>query len=146
VKEVYLELSGNMNRYVWSMNNKILSEVDKIKVKKGEILRLTLYNNSMMRHPMHLHGYDFRILNGQGDYAPLKTVLDIMPMEKDTLEFAANEEGDWFFHCHILYHMMGGMNRVFDVGEYKNPEIKDRKKMYKKLQRSSNPIYFSIEN
>ena len=113
VRELRFELTGNMNRYVWSMDNKVLSETDKILIKKGENVRITLYNNSMMRHPMHLHGHDFRVLNGQGDYAPLKNVLDIMPMETDTIEFEANVEGDWFFHCHILYHMMAGMNRVF---------------------------------
>ncbi len=59
----------NMNRYVWSMDNRILSEVDKIPVKKGEILRITIYNNSMMRHPMHLHGFDFRVINGKGEYS-----------------------------------------------------------------------------
>jgi FtsP/CotA-like multicopper oxidase with cupredoxin domain len=69
----------------------------------------------MMRHPMHLHGFDFRVLNGKGENAPMKNIIDIMPMETDTIEFAANEEGDWFFHCHILYHMMSGMNRVFAV-------------------------------
>ena len=71
VREMRFELTGNMNRYVWSMDNKVLSETDKIPVKKGEILRITLYNNSMMRHPMHLHGFDFRLLNEHGEYAPL---------------------------------------------------------------------------
>lgn len=71
----------------------------------------------MMRHPMHLHGHDFRVLNGQGEFAPLKNVLDIMPMEVDTIEFAPIEStGDWFFHCHLLYHMMSGMGRVFSYG------------------------------
>ena len=112
-KELNFTLTGNMNRYVWTMDHKTLSETDKILIKKGENLRIILYNNSMMRHPMHLHGHDFRVLNGQGDYAPLKNVLDIMPMERDTIEFAANASGDWFFHCHILYHMMSGMGRVF---------------------------------
>ena len=105
VRELKFELTGNMNRYLWSMDNKVLSETDKILIKKGENVRITLYNGSMMRHPMHLHGHDFRVLNGQGEYAPLKNVLDIMPMETDTIEFLANAEGDWFFHCHILYHM-----------------------------------------
>ena len=117
VKEMRFELTGNMNRYVWSMDNKVLSEVDKIPVKKGEILRITLYNNSMMRHPMHLHGFDFRVINENGSYSPLKNVLDIMPMETNVIEFLANNEGDWFFHCHILYHMMAGMNKVFSVGD-----------------------------
>ena len=62
-----------------------------------------------MRHPMHLHGHDFRLLNGQGEYAPLKNIIDIMPMERDTIEFNANVYGNWFFHCHVLYHMMSGM-------------------------------------
>jgi CopA family copper-resistance protein len=97
VHELRFELTGNMNRYVWSMDNKVISESDKIVIKKGQNVRITIYNNSMMRHPMHLHGHDFRVLNGQADYAPLKNVLDIMPMETDTIEFNANLEGDWFF-------------------------------------------------
>jgi hypothetical protein len=113
-RDLKFDLTGNMNRYVWSMDNKVLSEADNILIKKGERVRIILFNNSMMRHPMHLHGHDFRVLNGQGEYAPLKNVLDIMPMERDTLEFYAGEAGgDWFFHCHILYHMMSGMGRVF---------------------------------
>jgi CopA family copper-resistance protein len=112
--DLKFDLTGNMNRYVWSMDNKVLSEADNILIKKGERVRIIIFNNSMMRHPMHLHGHDFRVLNGQGEYAPLKNVLDIMPMERDTLEFYAGEAGgDWFFHCHILYHMMSGMARVF---------------------------------
>jgi len=114
LKTIYFELTGNMNRYVWSLNNKVVSEADKILIKKGENVRIVLYNNTMMRHPMHLHGHDFRLLNGQGEYSIMKNVIDIMPMERDTLEFAALEQGgDWFFHCHILYHMISGMGRVF---------------------------------
>lgn len=146
VRELRFELTGNMNRYVWSMDNKVFSETDKIPVKKGEVLRITLYNNSMMRHPMHLHGFDFRILNGKGEYSPLKNVMDIMPMETNVIEFAANTEGDWFFHCHILYHMMSGMNRVFEVGDYKNPNLPDKKMAYKMLQMESNMWHFTVEN
>lgn len=146
VKELKFTLTGNMNRYVWSMDNKVLSETDKIPVKQGEILRIILYNNSMMRHPMHLHGFDFRVLNGHGDYSPLKSVLDIMPMETDTIEFLANKEGDWFFHCHILYHMMAGMNRVFAVGDYQNPYLPNKEKDYKMLQHESNMPHFMIQN
>jgi CopA family copper-resistance protein len=146
IKNITLTLTGNMNRYVWSMDDKVLSEVDKIQVKKGEILRIKLINNSMMRHPMHLHGFDFRVLNDNGVQSPLKNVLDIMPMETDIIEFAANTEGDWFFHCHILYHMMAGMNRVFAVGDYKNPEIPDKEKAYKMLQDESNEWHLMAEN
>jgi len=147
IRELRFELTGNMNRYVWSMDNKVLSETDKILIKKGEILRITLFNNSMMRHPMHLHGHDFRILNGQEDYAPLKNVLDIMPMETDVIEFEANADGDWFFHCHILYHMMAGMNRVFSYeNSQPNPYLPNKEKAYKKLQAESNQFHFMAEN
>lgn len=147
LRELKFELTGNMNRYLWSMDNKVLSESDKILIKKGEIVRITLYNNSMMRHPMHLHGHDFRVLNGQGEYAPLKNVLDIMPMETDVIEFEANADGDWFFHCHILYHMMAGMNRVFSYeNSESNPYLPNKEKAYKKLQAESNQLHFMAEN
>lgn len=146
VKELKFTLTGNMNRYVWSMDGKVLSESDKIPVKKGEVLRITLYNNSMMRHPIHLHGFDFRLLNDKGENAPMKNIIDIMPMETDTIEFLANEEGDWFFHCHILYHMMAGMNKVFAVGDYKNPYLPNKEKAYKMLQRESNMAHFMAQN
>jgi FtsP/CotA-like multicopper oxidase with cupredoxin domain len=147
VRELKFELTGNMNRYVWSMDNRVLAETDKILIKKGEIVRIILYNNSMMRHPMHLHGHDFRVINGQGDYAPLKNVLDIMPMETNVIEFEAKLEGDWFFHCHILYHMMAGMNRVFSTeNQAPNPLLPDKKWAYKKLQRESNQLHFMFQN
>jgi len=134
VKELRFDLTGNMNRYVWSLDNKVVSESDKILIKKGENIRIILYNNSMMRHPMHLHGHDFRLLNGQGEYAPMKNIIDIMPMERDTLEFNANVYGDWFFHCHILYHMMSGMGRVFTyANQPANPEIPNPKLAQRKL-------------
>jgi CopA family copper-resistance protein len=134
-KELYFELTGNMNRYVWTINNKTISEADKILIHKGENVRIIMYNNTMMRHPMHLHGHFFRVLNGQGDYAPLKHTLDIMPMERDTIEFAANASGDWFFHCHILYHMMSGMGRIFSYeNSPHNPEIPDSAMAYRMVK------------
>lgn len=124
VKTMRFELTGNMNRYAWTIDNKTVSESDKILIRKGENVRMIIFNNSMMRHPMHLHGHEFRVLNGQGEYAPLKNVLDIMPMETDTIEFAPGPAGDWFFHCHILYHMMSGMGRIFSYENSPlNPEI-----------------------
>ncbi|WP_316743144.1 multicopper oxidase family protein [Pedobacter antarcticus] len=128
-KELKFDLTGNMNRYVWTLDNKTVSESDKILIKKGENVRIILYNNSMMRHPMHLHGHDFRLLNSQGERSPMKNIIDIMPMERDTIEFAASESGgDWFFHCHILYHMMSGMGRIFSYENSPvNPEIPDPK-------------------
>lgn len=146
-RNLYFELTGNMNRYVWSLNNKVVSETDKILIKKGENVRITIFNGSMMRHPMHLHGHDFRILNGQGDYAPLKNIIDIMPMETDTLEFNANVEGDWFFHCHILYHMMAGMGRVFTYeNQAPNPLIPNPKLAQRKLFADDRNFHFMADN
>ena len=134
IKVLKFDLTGNMNRYVWTLDNRTVSESDKILIKKGENVQIILYNNSMMRHPMHLHGHDFRLLNGQGEYAPLKNIIDIMPMERDTIEFNANVYGDWFFHCHILYHMMSGMGRVFTYeNQPANPEIPNPKLAQRKL-------------
>lgn len=147
IKYLKFELTGNMDRYVWSMDNKILKETDKILIQKDEIVSIVIFNNSMMRHPMHLHGHDFRILNSQKSHSPLKNVLDIMPMESDTIEFLANAEGDWFFHCHILYHMMAGMNRVFSYADSpSNVNITNPKKFYKKLQNESDPVRFMFKN
>ncbi|UUF13819.1 MULTISPECIES: multicopper oxidase family protein [Flavobacterium] len=147
VKELKFELTGNMNRYVWSLDNKVVSETDKILIKKGENVRIILHNGSMMRHPMHLHGHDFRLVNGQGDYAPLKNVVDIMPMETDTIEFNANADGDWFFHCHILYHMMSGMGRIFSYENSKlNPEIPNPKLAKRMLFADDRKFHFMAEN
>ncbi|HEV9038064.1 MAG TPA: multicopper oxidase domain-containing protein, partial [Puia sp.] len=130
----HFNLTGNMNRYVWTIDNKTVSESDKILIRHGENVRIILFNGTMMRHPMHLHGHFFRLLNGQGEYAPLKEVVDILPMETDTLEFAATESGDWFFHCHILYHMMSGMGRIFHYEDSPPPPgIKDPARALKKL-------------
>ncbi|MBE7170097.1 MAG: multicopper oxidase domain-containing protein [Williamsia sp.] len=143
LKLLRFELTGNMNRYVWSLDNKVVSEADKILIKKGENVRVILYNNSMMRHPMHLHGHDFRLLNGQGDHAVMKNVIDIMPMERDTIEFAATESGDWFFHCHILYHMMSGMGRVFSYSDAPaDTDIKSKKVAARGLNSDDRMFHF----
>lgn len=113
VKEILLNLTGNMNRYIWSLNGVPLSETDQIKIKEGEVTRIRMNNLTMMHHPMHLHGHFFRVLNKNGDYSPLKHTVNVPPMQEVTIEFYGNEYGDWIFHCHILYHMMGGMARVF---------------------------------
>jgi FtsP/CotA-like multicopper oxidase with cupredoxin domain len=141
------ELTGNMNRYVWTVNNKTISESDSIMIKGGENVRMIIVNNSMMRHPMHLHGHFFRVLNGQGDFAPLKNVLDIMPMETDTIEFNAFEGyGDWYFHCHILYHMMAGMGRIFTYENTPpNPQIEDPEKAIKMVYADDRRFYLGAE-
>jgi len=147
VREMRFELTGNMNRYVWTIDNKTVSETDKILIRKGENIRIVIYNNSMMRHPMHLHGHFFRLLNDYGEYSPLKTVVDILPMETDTIEFHASEEyGDWYFHCHILYHMMSGMGRIFQYEDTPpNPQLSDAKKALKMVYADDRRFYLGAE-
>tara|TARA_R110002049_G_scaffold116099_1_gene268409 strand:+ start:8073 stop:10448 length:2376 start_codon:yes stop_codon:yes gene_type:complete len=112
VKEILLNLTGNMQRYIWSMNGVPLSETDNIKIEGDQVTRITLNNLTMMHHPMHLHGHFFRVINKNGEYSPLKHTVNVPPMQAVTIEFYGDEYGDWFFHCHILYHLMGGMARV----------------------------------
>jgi CopA family copper-resistance protein len=112
VREIRLTLDGDMERFVWFINNKPLAESDVIRIRKGEVVRFIMINRTMMHHPMHLHGHFFRVVNEQGDYSPLKHTVDVAPMSTTVIEFDANEVGDWFFHCHILYHMESGMARV----------------------------------
>jgi FtsP/CotA-like multicopper oxidase with cupredoxin domain/rubrerythrin len=134
-RTLHFSLTGNMNRYLWTLDNKTVTETDRILINKGENLQLIITNNSMMRHPMHLHGHDFRVLNSQREYSPLKNVIDILPMETDTIEFAANQDGNWFFHCHILFHMMAGMGRVFTYANSPaNPELPDANAAYRKFK------------
>lgn len=124
VREVRLTLDGDMDRYVWSMNKTPLEESDYIKIKEGEAVRFIMINRTMMHHPMHLHGHFFRVVNVQGDYSPLKHTVDVMPMSTTVIEFNANEVGDWFFHCHLLYHMMSGMARVVHYENFQPaPEV-----------------------
>lgn len=122
-REVKLTLTGNMLRYVWSFDNKTLSQSDNILIRKGENVRFILTNTTMMRHPMHLHGHFFRLVNANGAYSPMKHTFDIKPMETVTIEFYANEEKDWFFHCHNLYHMMSGMARIVSYEESEKNEF-----------------------
>ncbi len=139
VRTVPLTLTGNMIRYIWSFDDKPLSKADKIMIKKGEVVRFKMFNNTMMRHPMHLHGHFFRLINAQGDYSPLKHTFDIQPMETVTIEFLANEEKDWFFHCHILYHLAAGMARIVSYEGLEQNEF--AKAGYKKLKKEDNVIH-----
>jgi CopA family copper-resistance protein len=111
-REFRLTLDGDMGRYVWMLNNRPLSPEDDLHIREGEVVRFIMINRTMMHHPMHLHGHFFRVVNGQGDRAPLKHTVNVEPMSTTVIEFMANEPGDWFFHCHLLYHMMSGMAGV----------------------------------
>ena len=113
-REVELTLSGNMQRFVWSINGKTLSQQDeKILIRRGENVRVVFTNATMMEHPIHLHGHFFRLINNQGDNAPMKHTFNINAMTTQVIEFAATEEKDWFLHCHTLYHMISGMATIF---------------------------------
>ncbi|MGV3664402.1 MAG: multicopper oxidase domain-containing protein [Prosthecobacter sp.] len=112
-RKITMHLTGDMNRYIWSFDGKTIAQDPYVMIKKGELIELELVNDTMMHHPIHLHGHFFRLLMGQGGRSPLKHTVDVPPMSKRVVEFEANDEKDWMFHCHILYHMMSGMARVF---------------------------------
>ena len=137
-REFVLNLTGDMERYVWSINGMTLNEDDKILIRKGENVRFVLNNKTMMHHPMHLHGHFFRVLNENGDYSPLKHTVDVAPLSTTVIEFEANEEKDWFFHCHVLYHMKSGMSRIVSYeGSDIDPDIKEiRSNLYQ------DPLYY----
>jgi hypothetical protein len=140
-REVVLNLTGDMENYIWTINNKILKESDKILIRKGENVTFIMNNKTMMNHPMHLHGHFFRVLNQQGEYSPLKHTVNVAPNDTTIIEFEANEEKDWFFHCHILYHLKSGMARVVSYEDSEmDPRIKEiRHNLYK------DPVYFWVD-
>ncbi|PJB73673.1 MAG: hypothetical protein CO093_00220 [Alphaproteobacteria bacterium CG_4_9_14_3_um_filter_47_13] len=125
IQNVKLRLTGNMETYTWSFNDKVFSEDPQIKIKKGDIVRFTFINETMMNHPMHLHGTFFRVHNGQGEYSPEMHTVNVPPNEEVTIEFLADKSGDWPLHCHILYHMMSGMMRTvsYEDSTVVTPEI-----------------------
>ncbi|RYD47012.1 MAG: hypothetical protein EOP85_06280, partial [Verrucomicrobiaceae bacterium] len=112
-RTIELRLTGDMERYIWSFNNKTFAEEGTIPIKEGEVIRMEFINDTMMHHPIHLHGHFFRVLAGQGRDAPMKHTIDVPPMGKRTVEFRADNPGDWLLHCHLLYHMHAGMTRIF---------------------------------
>ncbi|MDZ7851560.1 MAG: copper resistance system multicopper oxidase [Halomonas sp.] len=115
-RELELHLTGNMERYIWSFDGKKFSEVTgPIHFEKDERLRLILINDTMMEHPIHLHGMWMELENGQGELIPRKHTLDVKPGERVSALITADAEGSWAFHCHLLYHMDAGMFRVVKV-------------------------------
>lgn len=118
VTELKLTLGGDMDRYIWHINGKAIFEDKYILINEGDIVRFTFANETMMHHPMHLHGHFFRVLNANGDKSPLKHTVDVPPMGTRTIEFYANEPGQWMLHCHNLYHMHSGMARVVKYLSY----------------------------
>lgn len=119
VRDLKLVLDGDMERYIWHINGKAIYEDRIINIKEGEIVRFTFQNDTMMHHPMHLHGHFFRVLNKNGELSPLKHTVDVPPHGTRVIEFYANEPGQWMLHCHNLYHMKTGMGRVIRYDTFK---------------------------
>lgn len=121
-RELELHLTSNMERYMWSFDGLKFSEVDgPIVFYKNERLRLTLVNDTMMPHPIHLHGMFFEVVTGEHNYKPRKHTIVVKPGEKLSVDITADAVGDWAFHCHLLYHMHAGMMRVVSVRDEQRP-------------------------
>ncbi len=115
-REIELHLTGNMERYMWSFDGEKFSEVDgPIQFHHGERLRLILVNDTMMEHPIHLHGMWMELENQHGDLRPRKHTISVKPGEMVSARITADAPGHWAFHCHLLYHMKAGMFRVVSV-------------------------------
>ncbi|MBS0377192.1 MAG: copper resistance system multicopper oxidase [Proteobacteria bacterium] len=111
-----IHLTGNMERYMWSFDGQKLSDpADPIPFRNGERVRVNLINDTMMPHPIHLHGHFFELVTGHGDHAPRKHTVNVAPGGKVTFDVTADAPGDWAFHCHNLFHMTAGMMRVVTV-------------------------------
>ncbi|MDY6828093.1 MAG: copper resistance system multicopper oxidase [Pseudomonadota bacterium] len=111
-----LHLTGNMERYMWSFDGVQFSAVTgPIQFVEGERVRMTLVNDTMMAHPIHLHGMFFQLVNGAGAHQPNKHTVIVKPGEKLSIDVTADAVGDWAFHCHLLYHMHAGMFQVVSV-------------------------------
>jgi CopA family copper-resistance protein len=116
-RDIELHLTGSMQRFIWSFDGKNYSEAEPIRLQYGERVRFTFVNDTMMNHPLHLHGMWSELDNGAGAYKPRKHVINVKPAERLSFEVTADALGEWAFHCHLLYHMEAGMFRKFVVAK-----------------------------
>jgi len=117
-REIEIRLGGNMERYIWTINGKKFNEADPLVVKYGERIRLKFVNDSMMAHPMHLHGMFMQLENGQDpSNMPNKHTVIVPPGKTITTLLTADELGEWAIHCHLLYHMSAGMMNKLIVAQ-----------------------------
>ncbi|EPR84732.1 Multicopper oxidase [Acinetobacter gerneri DSM 14967 = CIP 107464 = MTCC 9824] len=122
--ELVINLGGTMERYIWTINGKKFTEAEPLKVKYGERIRLKFVNNSMMAHPMHLHGMFMQLENGQpSEYMPNKHTIVVPPGKTVTALLTADELGEWAIHCHLLYHMSAGMMNKLIVANVANGNL-----------------------
>lgn len=111
-----IHLTGNMERFMWGFDGRRFSElVEPIRFALNERVRVTLINNTMMSHPIHLHGHFFELVNGHPGHQPLKHTVNVAPGGTVTFDLTANAPGDWAFHCHLLLHMHAGMFNIVTV-------------------------------
>jgi CopA family copper-resistance protein len=113
--EITLHLTGNMERFIWGFDGKKFSEAEPIELKRGDRVRFVLINDTMMEHPIHLHGLWSELENGHGEFRPYKHTINVKPGERLTYLVTADEPGRWAYHCHLLYHMEMGMFREVHV-------------------------------
>jgi len=111
-RAIEFHLTGNMERWIWGFNGLRFSQAKAVHVKLGERIRFVLINDTMMEHPIHLHGFLFEVENGRGNRLPLKHTINVKPGERMSFLFTADTPGHWAFHCHLLYHMEMGMFRT----------------------------------
>jgi CopA family copper-resistance protein len=114
-RDITLHLTGNMQRFIWGFDGKKFSEAEPIVLKLGERVRFVLINDTMMEHPIHLHGLWSELENGHGEYRPYKHTINVKPGEKLSYLVSADTPGRWAYHCHLLYHMELGMFREVRV-------------------------------
>ncbi|WP_202733394.1 copper resistance system multicopper oxidase [Acinetobacter pittii] len=122
-RELVIRLGGNMERYIWTINGKKFSDTTPLQVKYGERIRLKFVNDSMMAHPMHLHGMFMQLENGQqAENLPNKHTLIVPPGKTVTALLTADALGEWAIHCHLLYHMSAGMMNKLIVAQVNDGE------------------------
>lgn len=115
-RQIDIHLTANMERYMWSIDGESMSKgVGPIAFRHGERVRVNLINDTMMPHPIHLHGHFFELVTGAAGHRPRKHTVNVLPGAKVSFDLTADAEGDWAFHCHMLLHMHAGMMRVVTV-------------------------------
>ena len=121
-RQLAIHLTGNMDRFMWSFDGVKMSDtMAPYPFTLGERVRVTLINDTMMAHPIHLHGHFFELVTGHGDHAPRKHTVMVQPGGTVSWDLTADAVGDWAFHCHMLYHMHAGMMRVVSVRPASDP-------------------------
>ena len=111
-REIELHLTGNMSRYMWSINGVKFTDAEPLQFKFGEVVRITFVNDTMMNHPMHLHGMWSDLETGDNMYIPRKHTIIVQPGAKISYRVKVDAKGSWAYHCHLLYHMLGMFRRV----------------------------------